>query len=276
MAEGTRDYKRLETMIKDLKDNEQKRDKELSRVEGKVDAAMEEIKTMMSGMTIQYNDIRSQLSQLEGGLGEGSILGNPTRVVGEVMNPTVNGHTFRYGTKLKVPRFAGNDVEEWLFKIEQFFVLDRMTEQFKVSLMALYLEGSALHWHKSLIKLKGRVPGWNEYVMAMKSRFGSLAYEDPMAKLKKLKQTGSLKEYLRAFELLLDKAQLSQGKAISCFLAGLRHEMEMMVRMFNPKTLQEAYSLAKLQEAVRQDLGGASQGGGRSLYSKTMANIGAF
>ena len=54
-------------------------------------------------------------------------------------------------------------------------------------------------------------------MLAIKSRFGSLAYEDPMAELKKLKQTGSLKEYLRAFELLLDKAQLSEGQAISCF-----------------------------------------------------------
>ena len=55
------------------------------------------------------------------------------------------------------------------------------------------------------------MPCWNEYLIAMRSRFGSLAYEDPMAELKKLKQTGSLKEYLRAFELLLDKAQLSDG-----------------------------------------------------------------
>ena len=40
---------------------------------------------------------------------------------------------------------------------------------------------------------------------------------------------------------------------MSCFLAGLKHDMEMMVRLFNPKTLQEAYSLAKLQEAVKSD-----------------------
>ena len=112
MAEGMRDYKRLETMIKDLKDNEQKRDREFIRVEGKVDAVIEEIKIMMSGMTIQYNDIRSQLSQLEGGLGRGSILGNPAGVIGEAMNPMVNCHTFRYGTKLEVPRFARDDVEE--------------------------------------------------------------------------------------------------------------------------------------------------------------------
>ena len=146
------------------------------------------------------------MSHLEGGLGRESILGNPTGVVGEAANHRVNGHTFRYGTKLEVLRFAGDDVEEWLFKIEQFFVLDRTAKQSKVSIIALYLEGSALHWQKSFIKLKGHVPCWNECVMAMKSRFGSLAYEDPMAELKKLKQTGSLKEYLRAFELLLDKA----------------------------------------------------------------------
>ena len=52
--------------------------------------------------------------------------------------------------------------------------------------------------------------------------------------------------------------------------------MEMMVRMFNPKTLQEAYSLVKLQEAVKQDLGGANQGGGRLSYSKAMINTRGF
>ena len=78
---------------------------------------------------------------------------------------------------------------------------------------------------------------WGEYVSAMRARFGALAYEDPMAELKKLRQTGSLHDYLQSFDVLLDKAQLGEEKAFSCFLAGLRHEMEMMVRMFNPKTL---------------------------------------
>ena len=85
---------------------------------------------------------------------------------------------------------------------------------------------------------------------AMKVRFGPLVYEDPMAKIKKLRQTGSLHDYLKVFDSLLDKAQLGEEQALSCFLAGLKHDMEMNVRMFNLKTLQDAYSLAKLQEAV--------------------------
>ena len=46
---------------------------------------------------------------------------------------------------------------------------------------------------------------------------------------------------------------MGKGQALSCFLAGLKHDMEIMVRMFNPKTLQEAYSLAKLQEALKNE-----------------------
>ena len=97
-----------------------------------------------------------------------------------------------------------------------------------------------------------------------------------MAELKKLKQIGSLKDYLKAFELILDKAQLSERQALSCFLAGLRHDIEMIVRMFNPRNLQEAYSLAKLQEAVKQDFGGIIPGGGRVGYNKNIVTPGSF
>ena len=58
MAEGTRDYKRLERMFKDLKDCDQKREKDLARM----DAALEDIKVLINGLTLQYNDLRGQRS----------------------------------------------------------------------------------------------------------------------------------------------------------------------------------------------------------------------
>ena len=48
--------------------------------------------------------------------------------------------------------------------------------------------------------------------MAMRGRFDPLAYEDPMVEIKKLKQTSPLQEYLEAFDMLLDKAQLCEEK----------------------------------------------------------------
>ena len=172
-------------------------------------------------------------------------------IQGDFSGQTNSNHPFRYATKLEFPRFNGAGVDEWLFKVEEFFLLDKTLEQARISVVALHLEESALHWHKNYIKLKGRILMWVEYVSTMRARFGALAYENLMVELKKLRQTGSLNDYLQSFDVLLDKAQLGEEQALSCFLAGLRHEMEMMVRVFHPKTLQEAYSLAKLQEVVK-------------------------
>ena len=253
MVEGTRDFKKLEGMIKEV---DQKRERDSARV----DAALGELKAMIQALTVPNDDRRTQE---EGVASRGSILGNPA-MQGDFAGQQGGNLPFRYAAKLEFPKFNGEGVEEWLFKVEQIFLLDRIGEQTKISVVSLHLEGSALHWHKSYIKLKGRIPLWGEYVLALKARFGALSYEDPMAEIKKLRQTGSLKDYLQSFDVLLDKVQLSEEQALSCFLAGLKHEMEVMVRMFNPKSLQEAYSLAKLQDSLKQ----VNQVGGKGLYSR--------
>ena len=60
MADGTRDHKKLEATIKEV---DQKREKDSVRIEGKLDAAVDEIKSMIHGMTVQYNDLRNQWAQ---------------------------------------------------------------------------------------------------------------------------------------------------------------------------------------------------------------------
>ena len=223
MAEGTRDYKRLESMLKEC---EQKREKDLarvegdlSRVEGRLDTALEELKSMMNGMTLQINgmtlqqnEMRVQLSNRdrEQGSNGGSILGNPMVNQGEGQAGGMNGHNHRYAIKLDFPRFGGEGVDEWLFRVEQFFALDRIPEGSKIHVVSLHLDGGVLHWHKNLVKTNGRIPEWEEYKEAIRRRYGILAYNDPMAEMKKLKQTGTLQEYLVAFDALMDKAQLNE------------------------------------------------------------------
>ena len=55
MAEGTRDFKKLESMIKEV---DQKREKDSARI----DAALEELKAMIHGLTMQINDRRQQVN----------------------------------------------------------------------------------------------------------------------------------------------------------------------------------------------------------------------
>ena len=174
------------------------------------------------------------------------------------------------GPKLEFPRFGEKGVDDWLFKVEQFFSLDKIHESTNISVISLHLDGCALHCHKNFIKIKRRVPEWNEYKEAIKSQFGPLAYDDPMVDIKKLRQTGSLQEYLMAFDSLMDKAQLSEDQAVSCFLGGLKHEMEMVVRMFNPQTLQATYSLAKLQEALKNNPRSIGNTSGKGFINRNM------
>ena len=148
-------------------------------------------------------------------------MGNPGDNAGESSALLLNNHSFKYATKLEFPKFNGTDVEEWLFKINQFFMLDKTLEHSKINIVGLHLEGAALHWHKSYLKIRGRMP--------------------------------SCEEYVKSFEGLLDRAQLIGSQALSCFLTGLKHELEVVVRMFNLKNLQDAFALAKLQDSLKND-----------------------
>ena len=62
------------------------------------------------------------------------------------------------------------------------------------------------------------------------------------------KQLGSVQTYLEKFEELMNKVFLSEEYTISCYIGGLKAELQYTVRMFAPRSLQQAIGLAKLQE----------------------------
>nr|CAD1844221.1 unnamed protein product [Ananas comosus var. bracteatus] len=135
-------------------------------------------------------------------------------------------------------------------RCEQFFGIDGTPEDSKVKIAAIHLEGRALQWHQVFMKarLTRSRPTWEEYVTALNTWFGSELYDDPMSELKKLRQTGTVQEYQDRFGELLNRVDLSEEYAVSCFLSGLKEEIQIPIRMFQLRTLQKALSLAKLQE----------------------------
>ncbi|KAG8391057.1 hypothetical protein BUALT_Bualt01G0148300 [Buddleja alternifolia] len=142
------------------------------------------------------------------------------------------------------------DQEEASPTCEQYFKVDDTPFDAKVRLAAIHMEGRALQWHQLYMKARNsrELPRWEEYVKALQYRFDSLLFEDPMAELMNLRQTGTVRDYLDKFDELLNNVNLNEAYAISCFLDGLKNEITVQVRMFKPKSLQEAMSLAKLQE----------------------------
>ncbi|XP_019228846.1 PREDICTED: uncharacterized protein LOC109209936 [Nicotiana attenuata] len=152
------------------------------------------------------------------------------REVQQGMNHSSN-HLTRY-SKLEFPRFAGIDLKNWLYKVDQFFSMDEVAFDQRVKVASIHFDGEAIAWHRSFMRSRNSVldPTWTEYVLALNERFGD-GFEDHMEALKNLQQTGSVREY-------------------QLFLGGLKTELNKSVRIQSPRTLLQAYKIARLQEEV--------------------------
>ena len=64
-----------------------------------------------------------------------------------------------------------------------------------------------------------------------------------------MRQATSVVVYKGQFETLSNRIRgLSDSHKLSCFLSGLKDEVRLLVKMLNPKNLNEAFGLAKIQE----------------------------
>nr|GFA28398.1 hypothetical protein [Tanacetum cinerariifolium] len=90
---------------------------------------------------------------------------------------------------------------------------------------------------------------WNSFKEAIMQRFDS-TYDDPIGVIRNLRHTSSIEEYQNAFDRFLSRIDLPEDQQVSCYIAGLQNDVELVVRMFRTKTLAEVYYLSKVQEAA--------------------------
>ena len=88
----------------------------------------------------------------------------------------------------------------------------------------------------------------------MASRFDMGNYDDPISELSKLHQEGTLLDYFEKFDQLLARVDVTEEMAINFFLGGLHASLEKSIRIHNPRSLQDAMRLARLQDEVLQEL----------------------
>jgi len=150
--------------------------------------------------------------------------------------------------RLEFPRFDGDDPETWCCWAEQFFEFYETPDAQRLSISAFHMDGKALVWFQEL-KASNTVSSWLDFIEAIQIRFGQGSDNDPMETLSNLKQEGSLEDYKNKFDILALKVQnLSEAHKLSCFLGGLKEKIRLPLRMFHPKNLVDAYSLARIQE----------------------------
>ena len=150
--------------------------------------------------------------------------------------------------RLKFPRFSGVDSASWIYMSNQFFTYYNTPEHQKVIMASYHMEGEALIWFQDA-ENSSLFIDWEAFVKAVHVRFGATSYDDPMESLRRSKQTSSVLAYKGQFKAISNRVQsLSESHKLSCFLSGLKDEVRLLVRMLGPKTLNEAFGLAKMQE----------------------------
>ncbi|XP_076911425.1 uncharacterized protein LOC143569378 [Bidens hawaiensis] len=139
----------------------------------------------------------------------------------------------------------------WLCRVEHFFEIDATPENLKVRYAVVHLEDVALLWHQSFVRSRGgSIEGmlWYEYKGFIVSRFGLGLNQYAMGSLADLKQTNqTLEDFCKEFDLASTRVDICDEYAVSMFLRAIKPEIGNPVKLIRPKTLPEAYMLARVQ-----------------------------
>ncbi|KAH9735628.1 hypothetical protein KPL71_017801 [Citrus sinensis] len=138
----------------------------------------------------------------------------------------------------------------------QQFQSKESTEDQKVVLASFHLEGEANQWWQWLRRSyqeEGRVVTWEIFMEELWARFGPTDCEDFDEALSRVKQTGTLGDYRKEFERLGNRVQgWTQKALVGTFMGGLKPEISEEIRLFRPRTLKEAISLARMRDEQLQ------------------------
>lgn len=154
--------------------------------------------------------------------------------------------------KLDCPRFDGGDPTEWLSKIKQYFTFHEIPMAQRVSFASYHLTSEANSWWQAIskaLRLDPNTAPWETFEHELWVRFGPSEGENFHEALSKIRQTGSLREYQKEFERLMNKTDnWSEAALVGTFLGGLKDSIADNVRMFSPTTLRAVINLARLRD----------------------------
>ncbi|KAL5555249.1 hypothetical protein UlMin_037485 [Ulmus minor] len=210
------------------------------------ETSFDQVNTALQAVLTELQALRASHSQ-----NTSSLEPNESSHPNTSRSNTINDHSHQH-LKLSFPRFNGDDPTGWIYKAEQYFEFKSIAPEQQVQLASFHLEGIALQWHRWLMKFRGPLT-WDEFTKAIQLRFGPTDYEDPTEALTRLKQTTTIAAYQEAFEKLSHRVDgLPENFLIGCFIAGLRDEIRIDVKIKQPRTLADTIGVARLIEERNQ------------------------
>ncbi|KAG6522526.1 hypothetical protein ZIOFF_019666 [Zingiber officinale] len=146
---------------------------------------------------------------------------------------------------------SAKELENFLWDMEQYFVAAKVPETEKVTISSMYLIGDAKLWWRTRMvddanAGRQKIDTWDRLKKEMKDQFlpGNTSW---IARdgLKRLKQSGSVRDYIKEFSsLMLDIQNMSEEDKLDNFLYGLQPWAQVELRRQNVRDLPSAIAAA--------------------------------
>nr|GMC60707.1 Transposon Ty3-G Gag-Pol polyprotein [Ipomoea batatas] len=188
----------------------------------------------------------------------GQALFRATSAAGQAMDGEYSegttGVTKHHSMRLDIPKFGGEDPHQWIFNIQEYFNFHQTPETQRLQIAGFCLEAEASEWFRWM-KRNRMIFGWHDFLEKVAQRFGTTHFEDPLAELAKLTQTGTVADFQAAFEKLLNRVTgVTETQLVSYVLGGLKPHVRRELLLARPRTVLAAFELAKAHEARYNEL----------------------
>lgn len=149
------------------------------------------------------------------------------------------------GKKVKLPLFEGDDPVAWITRAEIYFDVQNTSDDMRVKLARLSMEGATIHWFNLLKETENEL-SWEKLKRALIARYRGRRLENPFEELSTLRQKGSVEEFVEAFELLSSQVgRLPEEQYLGYFMSGLKPKIRRRVRTLNPQNRMQMMMIAK-------------------------------
>eukprot|EP00253_Pinus_taeda_P024737 PITA_24737 len=141
--------------------------------------------------------------------------------------------------------YIGNGHAAWVAQMEQYFNLNNtLDNETQLMVGSMYLDNERWQWWEWHQRSNGSFLTWATFKKALTECFD---HESSfLGRLTKLQQTGTMDEYVTAFESLAFRTKdLPNVFYTECFIGGLNEAIQAHIRLHHPPTWSEACKVAR-------------------------------
>jgi len=128
---------------------------------------MVDVKTTLEALAQQMQQKSLVLTELSKQIGQKGVAQESNFSTGE----SSQGESRLSGKKVKLPLFEGDDPVAWITRAEIYFDVQNTTDDMKVKLARLSMEGSTIHWFNLLMETEDD-PSWEKLKKGLIAHYG--------------------------------------------------------------------------------------------------------